>query len=176
MSDASGDMLSFESVFNANAPKMVSFAQRYVSENAEDIVQTVFLNLWRIFDDIPSNTDFGKLLYTMTKNECLSFLRHTVCKNRYNELQRRRMLSAIEYSTINSLEITQQEIDAAIEQLPPHIRTVFVMNRFDGLTYSQIASTLSLSEKTIEKRMGQALKILRNVLDETKFILLLLQL
>lgn len=49
----------------------------------------------------------------------------------------------------------------AINQLPPKCRSIFKMNRFDGLSNTQIAENLKLSKRTVETQISKALKILR---------------
>ena len=62
-----------------------------------------------------------------------------------------------------------QEIEStvtqAIDELPERCRLIFSMNRFDRLTYSEIAEILDLSVKTIETQMGRALKHFRKRLN-----------
>ena len=63
-------------------------------------------------------------------------------------------------------EWRQKEIAAAvyqaIEALPEKTRILFSMNRFDHLTYAEIAEIQGISIKTVETQMGRALKFLRN--------------
>ena len=60
----------------------------------------------------------------------------------------------------------EQAVRAAIDGLPEKIREVFQLSRDHGLKYSEIAGTLEISVKTVEKRMGQALAQLRERLEE----------
>ena len=55
----------------------------------------------------------------------------------------------------------KKEFEKALAELPEKQRTVLLMNKMGGLTYSEIAESLGLSNKAIEKRMGQALKTLK---------------
>jgi RNA polymerase sigma-70 factor (ECF subfamily) len=57
---------------------------------------------------------------------------------------------------------TQNMVINALANLPNHQRIVFIMNRFEGLTYTQIADRMNISPKTVESHMVKALKILRN--------------
>jgi len=60
----------------------------------------------------------------------------------------------------------EQKIREAIDRLPMERRKVFIMSRYDGLTYNQIAEKLGISVKTVENQMGKALKTLRIELSE----------
>ena len=60
----------------------------------------------------------------------------------------------------------EQKIREAIDHLPMERRKVFIMSRYDGLTYNQIAGKLGISVKTVENQMGKALKTLREELSE----------
>jgi RNA polymerase sigma factor (sigma-70 family) len=54
----------------------------------------------------------------------------------------------------------------ALAELPEKKRTVFLMNRMEGITYSNISKTLDISVKTVEKRMSQAIHTLRKLLKD----------
>ena len=64
---------------------------------------------------------------------------------------------------VSELELKIRE---AIDRLPMERRKVFIMSRYDGLTYNQIAEKLGISVKTVENQMGKALKTLRVELSE----------
>ena len=64
--------------------------------------------------------------------------------------------------------IAYQEVEArveeAIQSLPPACKTIFVMSRYEGMSYQEIANELDLSVKTVENQMGKALKTMRSYL------------
>jgi RNA polymerase sigma-70 factor (ECF subfamily) len=64
---------------------------------------------------------------------------------------------------VSELEVKIRE---AIDHLPLERRKVFVMSRYDGLTYAEIAAKLGISVKTVENQMGSALKTLRTELAD----------
>jgi RNA polymerase sigma-70 factor, ECF subfamily len=55
----------------------------------------------------------------------------------------------------------EEKFRTALSELPEQCRTVFQLSRFEELKYREIASRLSISEKTVENHMGKALKLLR---------------
>ena len=65
------------------------------------------------------------------------------------------------------------EVDRAIDQLPPKCREIFVLSRYEQLTYKEIADKLGLSVKTVEAQMGIALKRLRDTFSTATFGLLM---
>ena len=72
---------------------------------------------------------------------------------------------------IESMEL-EEKIMEAVDTLPEKCREVFELNRFEGLTYSEVAEQLNISVKTVENQMSKALKILREKL--LKYLTLLL--
>lgn len=80
-------------------------------------------------------------------------------------------MSPEDFYTLGELETRLRQ---ALEKLSSDVREVFEMNRFNGLTYREIATRLELSPKTIEARMSKALKTLRHELKDYYPLLLLL--
>ena len=58
-----------------------------------------------------------------------------------------------------------EKIEASIEALSPRRREIFLLSRNKGLKYREIAEELGISIKTVETQMGQALKELREKLE-----------
>ena len=71
----------------------------------------------------------------------------------------------------------EQRINRALDDLPDKCREIFLMNRFDGLKYREIAEKLDISIKTVETQMSRALKTLRERLSDmiTVLIIVLIQ-
>lgn len=59
------------------------------------------------------------------------------------------------------LEELTAKLNDALERLPHNYKEAFVKNRFDNMTYKEIADELNVSTKTIDYRIQQALKILK---------------
>lgn len=132
-------------------------------EVAEDVAQDTFLKVWEKRAEIKQQT-VRSFLYTIAGN---------LCKNRFEHQQ-----VVFEFSNNYSqhvdsvspefeLEVKQfnEKLQNAIGQLNEKNRTVFLMNRIDGLTYKQIADNLELSVKAIEKRMKNALIDLKKTIE-----------
>ena len=71
-------------------------------------------------------------------------------------------------------EEAERRINGAIDELPEKCREIFLMNRFDGLKYREIAEKLEISMKTVETQMSRALKSLREKLADMITILIIL--
>ncbi|NJK87656.1 MAG: sigma-70 family RNA polymerase sigma factor [Bacteroidales bacterium] len=129
---------------------------------AEDIVQDVFLKVWDSRNTIKSDT-IKSLLYIMAGNLIKNHFKHqkVVYEFVYNNPINQSGEAA-------DFEIEQQELSKKLQQvlaaMPEHCRIVFLMNRMDKLTYEEIADRLNLSVKAIEKRMHQALQVIKEKL------------
>jgi len=127
---------------------------------AEDIVQEVLFELFKKHDQVNIESLIG-------------YLKRSVYNRSLNKVKARRdYVDADEISyelsdnSINSqeeLEYTEleTEINTIIDSLPEKCRLVFVLNRFEQLSYKEVAKRLDISVKTVENQMSKALKILR---------------
>ena len=68
--------------------------------------------------------------------------------------------------TTDDTELLKKKIQYAIDQLPEKCRNIFVLSRYGGLTYAEIAEDLEISVKTVENQMSIALKKLKESLSE----------
>jgi RNA polymerase sigma-19 factor, ECF subfamily len=164
-----GDSGAFDAVFRANYAALVGSAERILGRRdvAEEIVQDVMLELWRRRETLAVEDSLRGYLFRATRNRSLNHLRHGAIEKRAEpELAASRSASGSSAHTA----LVEEEIDVAVKRavadLPARCREVFELSRVHGLRYSEIATTLGISVKTVEAQMGKALRILRERLAQ----------
>lgn len=135
---------------------------------AEDIVQDVFLYLWKKNVDLDENKNIKNFLFTSVKNKCLEVLRQDKAYQKritdYSNEQNTQIFDDEEKGWDNWVKIDQ--IYSSLRHLPPKCKEVFVLAKINGLTYTQISQKLNISPKTVENHMAKALAMLRRLLKE----------
>ncbi|MGH7718894.1 MAG: RNA polymerase sigma-70 factor [Gemmatimonadaceae bacterium] len=157
-----GDEVAFEALFRAFAPGLCAFIARYVGSRAiaEELVQDLFLSLWRKRSELVVRQAVTTYLFTAARNRALNYLgRERTAKQWRASLRRADDPDPSAPSEGELLEML--ELQDAIERLPARCRLIFTLNRQQEMTYGEIATSLGLSIKTVETQMGRALKALR---------------
>ncbi|MFT4071674.1 MAG: RNA polymerase sigma-70 factor [Dysgonamonadaceae bacterium] len=155
------DEYAFKELFFEFYPALCVFAKRYINdkEACKDIVQDIFLKIWEKRKNLDINTSFRNFIITSVKNRCIDYLRKN---NPVEEIEGKEFTAGIETpESVYSKSELETIIQHALNKMEPHLRRVFEMNRFEGLTYNEIASELNISPKTVEAQMSKALKFLR---------------
>ena len=163
----SGDVEFYEHLFKRYYQPLIRFSYRYVKDEhvAENIIQDVFLYLWNERDRLDFTINIKTYLYNAVKNRSLNYLRKKGVENKYKTLEvvLDRDDQNPELIMINN--DLRNAISDCINKLPKNRREIFCMNRFDHLTYTEIASILNISIKTVETQMSRSLKFLRKKLS-----------
>jgi RNA polymerase sigma-70 factor (ECF subfamily) len=158
-----GEDAAFEAVFRQwYAPLVGSTAALLRDrERAEEIVQDVFLELWRRRTSLTLQQSLRAYLFQATRNRALNHLRRLKVENRGEPVIAATMPTPEQADG----EVREAELGDAIREaiadLPDRCRQVFELSRVNGLTYAEIATTLEISVKTVEAQMGKALRVMR---------------
>ena len=173
MNILSGREQKFKQLFETCYPRLLRFAGEYTgnTDDAEDILQNVFLKLWEKWPSLPKDTDMNAYLLTMVKNHCLDYLKHQQVVNRYaSNLKAEMEFNCYAISKFDTeqtdIETLERLVEKAINELPGQCRKVFELSRYDGFKYKEIADRLGISVKTVETHITNALKILRVTLKD----------
>jgi len=174
--------MNFSEVYLHYYPKLVWFAKEFVmpEEDAENIVQDVFADLWERRESMERIENMNAYLFRLVRNKCLDYLKHKVLEQRYAEkLQASfqvelnaklqsldRFWAGFELSERNEAEKT---VMVAVNSLPKRCREIFWLSRMEGLKYREISDRLDISVNTVEIQMGIALKKLRIKLKKHRF-------
>lgn len=164
MSDIIDLQNDYDRIYLTFYPRMIRFAKEYVifDEDAENIVQDVFLFLWEKRKTLKIDINLTSYLFKLVKNHCIDFLRHKSIVNEYVQEYEMKLsaLEQLDYAFSSEKDI-EKIINDAINQLPNRCREIFIKSRIKGEKYQEIAEELNLSVNTIEKQISIALKKLR---------------
>ena len=162
------DAASFEVLFKEHYVSLFHFALKFVSRQdiAEEIVQTVFTNLWEKRHNLILKSSIKAYLFTAVRNQCLNHLN----SQWHQATQGLQETLLINIATPNPSEFDQevlhQLVQQGIEQLPEKCRIIFTLSRQAGLTYDEISTELSISKETVKSQIKIALKRLRQFLGQ----------
>lgn len=164
-----GDIKSFETLFRSSYVSLVKYAGTLVKDQnyAEEIVQELFIWIWQEREKLVIKSSLNGYLFRAVRNRCLHHIGHRKVEERYatDLMAGGHPLSSAADEEVNYNEL--QEIIAGImEKLPEKCGKIFIMSRFEGMKYSEIAEKLSVSVKTVEACMGKALKEFRKRLTD----------
>ncbi|MFC2129671.1 RNA polymerase sigma-70 factor [Bacteroidota bacterium] len=159
----------FEILFRTHYSDLCAYANVYMKdlEAAEELVQEVFFKLWSKRDSIEITSSMQSYLFRAVRNSSLNLIKHINIREEYKAHNEREIsYSEMEhYDEVEASEL-EQKISQAIDELPTERRKIFIMSRYDGLKYGEIAEKLGISPKTVENQMGKALKFMREHLKE----------
>ena len=172
-----GDLTAFEMLFRTYYQPLCNYAFTFVQDRdeAEEIVQSTFLNIWEKRESLSIHTGVKPYLYAMVRNACLNVLKHEKIKQQHATMEMAIAERSVE-SVARTVMATELEtkIYQAMDHLPEQCRLIFKLSRFEELKYAEIAEQLDISIKTVENQMGKALRIMREQLRDYLPLLLIL--
>lgn len=162
----------FSQIYSTYFTKMIRFSQAYViaEEDAENIVQDIFLYLWEHPEVFKTIDNMDAFLFTLVKNRCLNFLKHSLYVNEkkssmqtVEEQEMQMNLYSLQQFDESFLTISDVEnlINEVIDKLPERCKEIFILSRMEGLKYKEIAERLNISVNTVENQMSIALRKLK---------------
>jgi RNA polymerase sigma-70 factor (ECF subfamily) len=164
-----GDIGQFEILFRSSYVSLVKYARTLIKDQdtAEEMVQDLFFRLWQDKEKIKIESSLNGYLFRAVHNRCLHYIEHLKVVERYaKEMATETNESSESPADVLQYRELQAKIARILELLPERCGKIFMMNRFEGLKYSEIAEKLSVSVKTVESNMGRALKEFRKALAE----------
>lgn len=171
-----GDADAFDLIYRQYSKKLYQFAKGLVKDQdqAKDLVQEVFINLWEKRESVDLNLNFENYLFTISYNSIRKFFRKRAMETKvmYQLLQK----SPKKMEGIDSTLIYNELLDLAnqtIENLPPKRKAVYKLSRQEGMRIKEIARKLNISTRTAENHLARALKYLKTELAEDSILTIL---
>lgn len=157
-----GDEKAFDILFLKYYPSLCAYARQFVEyDDGQEIVQDVMVWLWENREMHTFEVSPKSYLFKAVKNRCLTLINRNEIKQRIIHTLYDNLQPGYEDPDFYVVEELSRKIEEALQRLPDTYREAFEMNRFQHLTYNEIATHLDVSPKTVDYRIQQALKLLR---------------
>ncbi len=166
---AGGDELAFTHLFHAYKFKLYGFISKLTGSpaTAEDVVQDVFLKLWKDRTSLRDVESFGSYLFRMAQNHAINGFRKMAREvDMLKEMNTGDLPAHSTPQTHIALKETREILHRAIQQLPPRQKAIYLLSREEGVKHEEIARRLRITTGTVKNHMIQALRTLREQLSQ----------
>lgn len=161
------NLIDIEYLFKEYYKKLHRIANQVVNDVdlAEDVVQDVFISVWKNRESLLIKTTIEGYLIKSTVNKAISYLE----KNKKN--LKAEITDQIEYlnlsenkSNVYDFELFQKMVFVSLDKLPPKCKAIFMLSRFENMKNKEIAEHLGINIKTVENQMSIAISKLNTEL------------
>jgi RNA polymerase sigma-70 factor (family 1) len=169
-----GDMLAFDRVYELYSHKLFSFIFKILKndDEAEDIVQEVFVKIWESRDKLTDYKLLNSYIFTIAYNNSIDLIRKRINNSKYLEHLKKSSVIYETPSIIGEVEFNElsSHVEKLVAKLPERQKEVYLSHCVKGLTYPEIAEQLGISKNTVENHMAKALKYLRQNIDNSLLV------
>ena len=168
---ANDDQLAYRQLFIQFYAKLSRFVMGFTrsKELTDEIVSDVFINVWRRRKNLEEVQNLKLYLYVSAKNITFNYLKKLHREN-LTDLDMVEIEPHDPFADPGAALITRemnQKLKAAVNDLPPRCKLIFMLVKEDGLTYKQTAHLLGISESTVENQIAIALKKIGSAINFT---------
>ncbi len=171
----SGDKQGLELLFKQFYTPLVVYASKFVdtTEEAEDLVQEVFINFWEGNKFSQIQKYIRAYLYNSVRNKCLNYKKQN---DRIDIVGLDDHSETLFESFPDDEEFKERvsEIKREIDKLPEKTKEIFIAIFFHKMSYEEVATDLNVSKNTVKTTLSRAMKRLRGNLTPEAFTILLL--
>ncbi len=168
-----GDLSAFEELVTRYEKRVYAIALRSSGspEDAADITQEVFLKVWRSMESFRGDSGFSTWLFRITMNLCVDHARRRQTQPQTQPLVQgeeddERPIPDTAPTPEEHLENSElgRELAAALDEVSDEHRRIVLLRDVSGMSYTEIAEVLEISEGTVKSRLSRARIALRKIL------------
>jgi RNA polymerase sigma-70 factor (ECF subfamily) len=161
-----GDQSAFKQFFTLFYADIYRFLFKYLSnsDDAEDLCQETFIKFWQQRHNIDSSSYPRAYLYKIAKNLAFNYSTRKPASVSYNNDLNIVSLAGKDPQTEYENADLAEECRKAINELPERCRMTFILSRYEGFDYSEIADTMGVSLQTVKNQMSKAINYLKKKL------------
>ncbi len=159
-----GDIEALNWIYKHYHSRLFYFIKKSVSnhQDTEEIVQEIFIKLWKKKGEIDIKKSFDSYLYTIAKNSIHDHLRKVLReKQMVEDFITDFSISEDQLENVINYRDTEAVLMQLIESLPPKRREAFKLSRFKGKSYREISQIMEISENTVDTHIRKSLQWIR---------------
>jgi RNA polymerase sigma-70 factor (ECF subfamily) len=163
-----GSIFSFEALYKLYRRKIYGFSLKYLQNRAEaeDVVQSVFVNLWEHSKTLDENQPIKSYIFKATVNQIYNIYKRRAIRSKYIDYEQMRFdnFSNSTYDQVLYHDL-ENSINKIISTLPSQQQKIFILSRNKYFSHKEIAKKLDISVRTVENQIYRTLKIIRKELN-----------
>ncbi|MCG6189706.1 RNA polymerase sigma factor [Maribellus maritimus] len=164
-----GDMSAFDIIYKKYSRRLYGFVFRYVKQEAdtEEIVQEVFVKIWKSREKLNIYSSFESFLFTIAHNATVNLLKKRATEQKYVEHIKSLQCidEAYEFTDEIHYKELKQKFQDLLNELSPRQKEIFQLSREEELSHKEIAEKLGISVHTVKNHLVTTLSFLRSKLD-----------
>ncbi len=166
-----GNVKAFDNLFNKYAQRLYNFSIKYLksAEEAEEVVQEVFLYIWEKRDGLKPECSFNAYLFTIAHNIIKKYFLKKANDNAFkNNFIYGFLKQEDNLDKIIDYKFLLNKVETIINSLPYRRKEIFIRRKYNGLPIKQIAEEMNISPNTVENQLAAAQKQIMNGLKKEK--------
>ena len=171
-----GDVEAFDLIYEKYSGKLYAFGLKYLksTEEAEELVQSVFLKLWENYKILKKELSFKSYLFTIAYNDICKLFRKRNYRLKFidDTLYENSQFSSEIEEGIDYHSVLEQ-VELIVNKLPEKQKTIFLKRRKEGKSTKEIAEEVGLSLGTVDNYISESLKFIRRRLGNENLPVLL---
>lgn len=171
-----GDVEAFDLLYEKYSRKLYSFGLKYLksTDEAEELVQSVFLKLWEHYKDLKKDLSFKSFLFTIAYNDmCKLFRKRKYLQKFINDSEYENSQSSSETENDIDYQSVLQQVNHIIDKLPERQKSIILKSRMEGKSTKEIAEEVGLTPGTVDNYISESLKYIRAQLKKENLSVLL---
>ena len=164
-----GKKKAFKKVFAIYYPRLEKYASYFIAnlQEAEDIVQDVFVQVWENRYSIKTDSNFDSWLFTLVRNRCLNFLKKQMIEKKYiekihvNSEELYNISFGLNEDFLSMEKLLYEDLEKIIEEMPERCQTAFCMKWKEGKKIREIAEIMGISTTMVDKHLAKGMEIVR---------------
>jgi len=170
------DIKAFDNLFEEYGKRLYHFAYGYLKskDDAEEIVQEVFLKVWRNRKQLKPDLSFKAYIFKIAYHQILEILKQINRRQAYRyEIIDESIFFNDDTNTRLNYQMLLEKVESLIQKLPSRQKEILLKRKKEGIPVKEIATQLGVSPKTVENHLTQALKSIKKDLGEEELSALL---
>ncbi len=159
------DDRSFAVLVERYAAKLRRYVMRFINcsaDDAEDIVQTTFINAYRNLNDFDTGLKFSSWIYRIAHNEAVSHVRRTAARSSmpWEDDKLEALASDVDVETDLHRKMDSASVRAAVDRLDAKYKEVLVLRYFEDKSYGEISDILRKPQGSVSSLITRAKRLL----------------